>query len=104
MLLKALGEQTTESMRHKYVRELLNYSVTCSEYDVSSAPVSLHLPLSRLIAGMTLKLDKYGLTYNSVDFDVKGKPSPEQLMEPVLRTQVMIAQVNKNLDVGNRMF
>ncbi|KAB7502596.1 E3 ubiquitin-protein ligase UBR2 [Armadillidium nasatum] len=97
MLLKALGEQTTEDMRRRYVRELLHYSVSCIEYDVSSAPVSLHLPLSRLVAGLTLKLEKYGLNYNSVEFSVKGKPSPEELMEPVLRTQVMIAQASSGM-------
>lgn len=95
MLLKALGEQTTEDMRRRYVRVLLcgNFSVSCIEYDVSSAPVSLHLPLSRLIAGLSLKLEKFGLSFTSDDFNVPGKPSPEELMEPVLRTQVMIAQV-----------
>ena len=31
---------------------------SCIEYDVSSAPVSIHLPLSRLVAGLSLHLDK----------------------------------------------
>lgn len=91
--MKSLGELGTEATRRRYVRELLDYSVSCIEYDVSSAPVSIHLPLSRLVAGLALHLDKYGLNYNSPEFLVKGKPSPEELMEPVLRTQVMIAQV-----------
>lgn len=93
MLMKALGELGNEASRRRYVRELLDYSVSCIEYDVSSAPVSIHLPLSRLVAALTLHLDKYDLNYNSPEFLVKGKPSPEELMEPVLRTQVMIAQV-----------
>ncbi|KAK4308495.1 hypothetical protein Pmani_019811 [Petrolisthes manimaculis] len=97
MLMKALGDLGTEATRRRYVRELLDYSVSCIEYDVSSAPVSIHLPLSRLVAGLTLHLDKYGLNYNSPEFLVKGKPSPEELMEPVLRTQVMIAQVHAGM-------
>ena len=97
MLLGVLGEQCTEDMKRRYVRELLDYSVSCIEYDVSSAPVSIHLPLSRLVAGLTLQLEKYNLNYNSVEFSVKGKPSPEVLMEPVLRTQVVIAQVNAGM-------
>ncbi|KAG7160528.1 E3 ubiquitin-protein ligase UBR2-like 2, partial [Homarus americanus] len=96
-LMKDLGNLCTEATRRRYVRELLDYSVSCIEYDVSSAPVSIHLPLSRLVAGLTLHLDKYGLNYNSPEFLVKGKPSPEELMEPVLRTQVMIAQVHAGM-------
>ncbi|XP_069939421.1 E3 ubiquitin-protein ligase UBR2 isoform X2 [Cherax quadricarinatus] len=97
LLMKSLGDLGTEATRRRYVRELLDYSVSCIEYDVSSAPVSIHLPLSRLVAGLTLHLDKYGLNYNSPEFLVKGKPSPEELMEPVLRTQVMIAQVHAGM-------
>ncbi|XP_071525838.1 LOW QUALITY PROTEIN: E3 ubiquitin-protein ligase UBR2 [Panulirus ornatus] len=97
LLMKSLGELGTEATRRRYVRELLDYSVSCIEYDVSSAPVSIHLPLSRLVAGLTLHLDRYGLNYNSPEFLVKGKPSPEELMEPVLRTQVMIAQVHAGM-------
>lgn len=97
MLMKSLGDIYSyignEASRRRYVRELLDYSVSCIEYDVSSAPVSIHLPLSRLVAALTLHLDKYDLNYNSPEFLVKGKPTPEELMEPVLRTQVMIAQV-----------
>lgn len=93
MLMKALGELGNEASRRRYVRELLDYSVSCIEYDVSSAPVSIHLPLSRLVAALTLHLDRYDLNYNSPEFLVKGKPTPEELMEPVLRTEVMIAQV-----------
>uniref|UniRef100_A0A0P4WDX2 E3 ubiquitin-protein ligase n=2 Tax=Scylla olivacea TaxID=85551 RepID=A0A0P4WDX2_SCYOL len=97
MLMKSLGELGNEASRRRYVRELLDYSVSCIEYDVSSAPVSIHLPLSRLVAALTLHLDKYDLNYNSPEFLVKGKPSPEELMEPVLRTQVMIAQVHAGM-------
>lgn len=97
LLLRELGDTCTEDMKRRYVRELLDYSVSCIHYDVSSAPVSIHLPLSRIAAGLTLHLDKYGLNYNSPEFHVKGKPSPEELMEPVLRTQVMIAQVHAGM-------
>ncbi|XP_050727381.1 E3 ubiquitin-protein ligase UBR2-like isoform X3 [Eriocheir sinensis] len=97
MLMKALGELGNEASRRRYVRELLDYSVSCIEYDVSSAPVSIHLPLSRLVAALTLHLDRYDLNYNSPEFLVKGKPTPEELMEPVLRTEVMIAQVHAGM-------
>ena len=104
MLLVQLGEESTEDMKRRYIRELLDHSVSCIEYDVSSAPVSIHLPLSRLIAGLTLQLQKFNLDYNSYEFNVKNKPTPEELMEPVLRTQVLIAQVYAGMWRRNGFF
>lgn len=73
-------------------RELADHSASCVDYDVSSSPVSIHLPLSRFVAGLLLCLDRFGLGYDSHEFQFRGKPTPEQLMELPLRTQVMVAQ------------
>ncbi|CAN7938536.1 unnamed protein product, partial [Ixodes hexagonus] len=73
-------------------RELADHSASCVDYDVSALPVSIHLPLSRFVAGLLLCLDRFGLGYDSHEFQFKGKPTPEQLMELPLRTQVMVAQ------------
>ena len=75
------------------VCELADHSVTCIKYDVSSQAVSIHLPLTRLIAGLHLLLEKFDLTYDSPEFSVSSKLTPTELIEPVLRTQVLIAQV-----------
>ncbi|GIY02969.1 e3 ubiquitin-protein ligase UBR2 [Caerostris darwini] len=74
--------------------ELADHSASCIEYDVSSDPVSIHLPLVRFMAGLLLHLDRFNLTYQDPNFNIENveRPSPEQLMELPLRTLVMLAQ------------
>ena len=79
------------------VREIADHSTTCDNYDVSEKPVSIHLPLSRFLAGLHVQLEKYGLNFFSSEFIAPLKQTPEQIIEPVLRTQVMIAQVRAGL-------
>ncbi|KAK9497080.1 hypothetical protein O3M35_004459 [Rhynocoris fuscipes] len=79
------------------VRELADHSVSCLQYDVSVQPVSIHLPLSRFFAGLHLQLEKFGLNFDSPDFYHLTKQTPVQIIEPVLRTQVMIAQVHAGM-------
>lgn len=74
-------------------RELFNHSVTCYEYDVMSQEVSVHLALSRFIAGMHLHLGKFDLNFNSEQLNMTDKPTPLQLVEPSLRMLVLVAQV-----------
>lgn len=78
------------------VRELVDHSVTCLSYDVSTKAVSIHLSLSRFLAGLHLHLENYGLNFDSAEFQIP-KPTPVQIIEPVLRTQVMIAQVHAGM-------
>lgn len=78
------------------VRELADHSVACLPYDVSTKPVSIHLPLSRFLAGLHLHLEKYELEFDGPGF-VINKPKLGQIIEPVLRTQVMIAQVHAGM-------
>lgn len=79
------------------VRELADHSAACLQYDVSSQPVSIHLPLSRFLAGLHLHLEKFGLNFDSSEFQILTKQTPEQIIEPVLRTQVKIAQVHAGM-------
>ncbi|KAL1459822.1 hypothetical protein WDU94_011775 [Cyamophila willieti] len=81
------------------VREVGDHSVACLHYDVSTQPVSIHLPLSRFLAGLYIHLHKFGLSFNSPDLisDKIVRLTPEQLLEPVLRTQVMISQVHAGM-------
>ncbi|CAH1958819.1 unnamed protein product [Acanthoscelides obtectus] len=78
------------------VRELADHVTACLPYDVSTKPVSVHLPLTRFLAALHLYLEKYGLHFDSPEFQVP-KPTPVQIMEPVLRAQVMIAQVHAGM-------
>ncbi|XP_068622953.1 E3 ubiquitin-protein ligase UBR1 [Battus philenor] len=81
------------------LRELGNQSALVIPYDVSCEPVSIHRPLSRFIAGLHLQLHRHGLSYHSREFDRQDhpKPSPEELIEPVLCTMAMIAQVHAGM-------
>jgi E3 ubiquitin-protein ligase UBR2 len=92
MVLSALSENKfIISQTKAEVKELADHSATCLVYDVSTKPVSIHLPLSRFLAGLYVNFEKFGLTYDSVSTSA-DKPTLEQLIEPVLCTRTMISQ------------
>lgn len=95
-LKKLLDNPCTGSRIGGEVQEVADHSVACLQYDVASKPVSIHLPLSRFLAGLHLHLEKIGLNFNSPELQTQ-KPSPEEIMEPVLRAQVMISQVHAGM-------
>lgn len=78
------------------VKELADHSASCLMYDVSARMVSVHLPLSRFFAGLYLHLAKYNVPFDTLSRGMQ-RPTPEQLIEPVLCTQTMIAQVHSGL-------
>ncbi|XP_017488477.1 PREDICTED: E3 ubiquitin-protein ligase UBR1 [Rhagoletis zephyria] len=76
-------------------RQVAGHVAECIVYDVASRPVSIHLPLSRFFAGIYLHLGSFGLTFDNA---VTGhKRSPEEIIEPILCTQTMIAQVHAGM-------
>ncbi|KAF9424340.1 hypothetical protein HW555_000479 [Spodoptera exigua] len=97
MALRKYSETYTPPPR--VVRELGNQSASVIPYDVSTEPVSIHRPLSRYIAGLHLLLHAHGLSYHSREFDRqdKPKPTPVELIEPVLQTMAMIGQVHAGM-------
>ncbi|KAL6265276.1 hypothetical protein P5V15_002056 [Pogonomyrmex californicus] len=96
-LLRKLYEQLGNEPVPSQVRELADHSATCMQYDVASEPVSIHLPLSRFFAGLFLHLEKYNLHFQSPEFINQTKPTPEQIIEPVLAAQAMISQVHAGM-------
>ena len=74
-----------------------NYYVDSIDYDVSTQPVSIHLPLSRLYSGIYLHLSKYDLHFDSPEVNMEGQLEPSFLMEPVLEVVVMMSQVGAGL-------
>lgn len=78
------------------VKELADHSALCLMYDVSSKHVSIHLPLTRFFAGLYLHLEKFNLTFDTISTTMT-KPTPEQIIEPVLCTLTMVAQVHAGL-------
>lgn len=84
--LKNLKEKTGE-LNHKNL-ELCEVTCSCIDYDVSSLPVSLHLPLSRMIGGLLLEFSKHNVEYSTLEPPL----SPTELMEMPLRTLAMVSQ------------
>ena len=76
-------------------RTVAGHVAQCKNYDVTSKPVSIHLPLSRFFAGIYLHLGTFDLTFDNAMSGTKR--TPEELMEPILCTQAMIAQVHANM-------
>ncbi|UYV84135.1 UBR1 [Cordylochernes scorpioides] len=72
--------------------EFANHSASCIDYNVAYLPVTIHIPLSRFVAGLLLQLGKYNAKYDKTTFALEHIPSPVQLMEYPLRTLVLIAQ------------
>ncbi|XP_058811002.1 E3 ubiquitin-protein ligase UBR1 isoform X2 [Topomyia yanbarensis] len=94
MLLSALAEvKFIVSETTVEVKELADHSASCLIYDVASKPVSIHLPLTRFLAGLYVHFEKFDLTYDTVAPSSADKPTPEQIIEPVLCTRTMISQV-----------
>lgn len=103
MVMSALTEtdfivsQTTPE-----IKELADHSVWCLMYDVGTKPVSIHLPLSRFFAGLYLHLEKFNLTFDTVPLkklkpEQTIEPRPDQIIEPVLCTLTMVAQVHAGM-------
>lgn len=94
--LHDISKAYNELKDHTVTLELANHSATSYMYDVGSQPVSVHLPLTRYFAGLYLYLERYELEFVSIEFNLISceKPAPEMIMEPALRTQILIAQVN----------
>ena len=76
------------------VRELADHSATCYEFDISTKPVSIHLSLTRLYAGLHCHLELFNVNSFDPVVTFEKKPTPEILMEPALRALCLAAQVH----------
>ncbi|KAF2361677.1 Zinc finger UBR-type [Trinorchestia longiramus] len=103
MLLKALCEHGCDGLQKRFMREAAGHTVSCIEYDVSKCPVSMHVPLTRLCGFLSVQLQKYNLSFNSQEFPTKDKPSLKELIEPSLRTLVMVSQCKAGMWRRNGM-
>lgn len=74
--------------------EVAGHVTDCIKYDVSSQPVSIHLPVIRLLAGLHLHLKFDTFTPELIS---QCDMNPMDLIEPPLRTQVMIAQTQAGM-------
>merc|ERR1719419_805432 len=99
MVLKRLQEELiAENFTHHTV-SLQEKSFEVVDYSVASQPVSLHQPLVRLLAAMSLYLDTFGLSYRPEDFKLLESelPSLDTILELPLRTGVLVSQVHAGM-------
>ncbi|XP_030378399.1 E3 ubiquitin-protein ligase UBR1 isoform X2 [Scaptodrosophila lebanonensis] len=102
-LLKKLYKKTVRNLvnstfivgsEKEEAKTVAGHVANCLMYDVSVRPVSIHLPLSRFYAGIYLHLGNHDMTYDSMAAeDDSFQLTPQEIIEPVLCTQAMIAQV-----------
>lgn len=98
---KLQTDQQQADQQPKNPVTLLNFTQLCYDYDVSTQPVSVHLPLSRMISGLLLALPKHGLQWDCSEMELEDKPTLLQLMEAPLRLQVLMAQVRRLFCINN---
>uniref|UniRef100_A0A182R7J8 E3 ubiquitin-protein ligase n=1 Tax=Anopheles funestus TaxID=62324 RepID=A0A182R7J8_ANOFN len=79
------------------VRCAANHSATCLTYDVLSRPVSVHLPLTRFLAGLYTVFERHDFTFATFVSNTSDYPTPEQIIEPVLCARTMMSQVHAGM-------
>ena len=100
MLVKAVrGEVEGGEPGPEHEVRLAEMFTRAAQFSVATEPVSLHLPLCRLLAAMSLSLDTFGLCYTTHDFKLgEGELcNPSHLLELPLRTSVMVSQVHAGM-------
>ncbi|XP_059475766.1 E3 ubiquitin-protein ligase UBR2 [Neocloeon triangulifer] len=73
-----------------------NCTAKCLDYDISKQSVSIHIPLTRLLAALCLHLPKYNLNFESDEL-MCTELTIEQVMEPALRQMALRAQVQARM-------
>ncbi|XP_059082624.1 E3 ubiquitin-protein ligase UBR2-like isoform X2 [Tigriopus californicus] len=94
--LKEADKNPATSVTYETVR-VQAQEATCIAYQVSSRPISMHAPLTRLLAGLSLYMQRFNLTFDSNELNILAKPNPIQMIEPSLRTVVLVAQVHAGM-------
>ncbi|XP_078350500.1 E3 ubiquitin-protein ligase UBR2-like [Oculina patagonica] len=101
-LLEARKKQEEVVMKNVQVS---GRSLRLFRYDVSSAPISVHLPVSRFLAGLLLFCDKFQLSFwDLFGFETQDDRLKLFLMEYPLRTLAMVAQVQAGMWRRNGYF
>ncbi|XP_069714255.1 E3 ubiquitin-protein ligase UBR1 isoform X1 [Phaenicophaeus curvirostris] len=84
---------TNSRSRDKTVFHLCGHTLESRPYRVSADPVSIHLPLSRTLAGLHVRLSKIGAISRLHEFVSPEEFQVELLIEYPLRCLVLVAQV-----------
>lgn len=59
--------------------------------------MSIHYPLTRALAGLSLYMEQFDLSMTSHEFDIRERPEVSHMIEPSLRTAVLNAQVHAGM-------
>ena len=104
--LKATQANLFRGNHSKYTTEsLFSHEVECIKYDVSVLPVSVHLPLTRFAGALIVELMQRR-PCNRIPYDESlviltdqsdTRRSMIDIIEPALRTQVMVAQFRSGM-------
>lgn len=95
-LLEARKKQEEVVMKVLHVSNLAAMKVF--KYDVASSPISVHLPVSRFLAGLLLACEKFQLSFwDLFGFETQDDRLKLFLIEYPLRTLAMAAQVHAGL-------
>lgn len=97
MLFKKLFEDQKNTGEEFVTRMIGDVSATCIDYQVSSKPVALHQPLTRLLSALSLYMDNFELSFDANELDIMERPTAVQMMEPSLRTVVFVSQVQAGM-------
>nr|XP_056707151.1 E3 ubiquitin-protein ligase UBR1 [Euleptes europaea] len=81
------------SSREKMVIHLCGHSLESKHFKVSTDPVSIHLPLSRMLAGLHIQLIKTGTISRLQEFISSEEFQVQLLVEYPLRCLALVAQV-----------
>uniref|UniRef100_A0A8C5U7A5 E3 ubiquitin-protein ligase n=1 Tax=Malurus cyaneus samueli TaxID=2593467 RepID=A0A8C5U7A5_9PASS len=84
---------TNGRSRERTVFHLCGHTLESRPYRVSADPVSIHLPLSRTLAGLHVRLSKTGAISRLHEFVSPEEFQVELLVEYPLRCLVLVAQV-----------
>ncbi|XP_070613913.1 E3 ubiquitin-protein ligase UBR1 [Erythrolamprus reginae] len=79
--------------RDKAVINLCGHTLECKRFKVSMDPVSIHLPLSRMLAGLHIQLSKTGIISRLHEFLSSKEFQVQLLVEYPLRCLALVAQV-----------
>uniref|UniRef100_A0A8D0C1I8 E3 ubiquitin-protein ligase n=1 Tax=Salvator merianae TaxID=96440 RepID=A0A8D0C1I8_SALMN len=78
---------------NKTVVQLCGHVLDCQRFKVSANPVSIHLPLSRMLAGLHIQLSKTGVIARLQEFITSEEFQVQRLVEYPLRCLALVAQV-----------
>ncbi|XP_078262328.1 E3 ubiquitin-protein ligase UBR1 [Rhinoraja longicauda] len=98
VLSQCNNECSQRNARKQYnTLTMCGHSISLKRYMVSRESVSIHLPLSRLLAGLHVHLSKSGAINKLEEFVPSSEFHVEKLMDHPLRCLVLMAQVSADM-------